>query len=209
MFGVPNPVAASRAALASAKPLRLLLLHPKTLIDSWPVPVDALGEIVKFPSAVYPTLAAMIADLPVTIDIFDGYVARCSFASYKARLAAADVIGISVMSPLKALDTELTLRLARTLNPSVRIVLGGNHASAWPERWLGVGADYVVQGEGEIPFRMLIEHLALGLHTLDAIPNLYWRAGQTIQRSTAPLPAFNLDTAPCRYGAALICRATG
>ncbi len=196
MDGSPHPTTATRAALASAKPLRLLLLHPKTLIDSWPVPVDALGEIVKFPSAVYPTLAAMITDLPVSIDIFDGYVARCSFASYKARLAAADLIGISVMSPLKALDTELTLRLARTLNPNVRIILGGNHASAWPERWLGSGADYVVQGEGEIPFRMLIEHLALGLHTLDAIPNLYWRAGQAIQRSTAPLPAFNLDTAP-------------
>jgi len=196
MDGPARPTAASSAASSADRPLRLLLLHPKTLVDSWPVPVDALGEIVKFPSAVYPTLAAMIADLPVEIDIFDGYVARCSFAEYKSRLATPDVIGISVMSPLKALDTELTLRLARVLNPSVRIVLGGNHASAWPERWIGNGADYVVQGEGEIPFRMLIEHLGLGYHTPDAIPNLFWREGEVIQRSTAALPTLNLDTAP-------------
>lgn len=194
-----HPTAASLAAPTADRPLRLLLLHPKTLVDSWPVPVDALGEIVKFPSAVYPTLAAMITDLPVEVDIFDGYVARCSFAAYKSLLTGPDVIGISVMSPLKALDTELTLRLARGLNPNVIIVLGGNHASAWPERWIANGADYVVQGEGEIPFRMLIEYLGLGCHTPDAIPNLYWREGEAIKHSTAPLPTFNLDTAPLPF----------
>ncbi len=104
-------------------PMRMLFLHPKTLVDSWPFPVDTLGEVVKAPSAVYPILAAAIADLPFEIEIFDGYVTRETLPNYRRRLAGADVIAISIMSPLKALDTELTIRLARAINPSVRIVV--------------------------------------------------------------------------------------
>jgi len=36
------------------------MLHPKTLVDSWPMPVDTLGEIIKVPSLVYPLLAATL-----------------------------------------------------------------------------------------------------------------------------------------------------
>lgn len=53
---------------------------------------------------------------------------------------------------LKALDTELTIRLAKALNPNVQILVGGNHATAFPERWIGCGADFVVMGEGEVAF---------------------------------------------------------
>ena len=103
--------------------------------------MDTLGEIVAVPSLVYPLLARTIEDLPVDIEIFDGYVAPSSFEAYKQRLASADVLAITVMSPLKALDTEVTLRLARRLRPDLRIVLGGNQASAFPERWIEKGAD--------------------------------------------------------------------
>ena len=137
--------------------LKLLFLHPKTLVDSWPVTVDTLGEIIKAPSAVYPVLASVVSDLPLQITMFDGYVTRESFANYKARLRQADVIAISMMSPLKALDTELSIRLAKALNPDVKIILGGNHASAFPERWIECGADFVVVGEGEVAFRKLME----------------------------------------------------
>lgn len=177
-------------------PMKLLFLHPKTLVDSWPLPVDTLGEIVKFPSAVYPILAASISDLPVDVDIFDGYVARETFAGYKRRLQWPDVIAITCMSPLKALDTELTIRLAKELNPEVRIVVGGNHASAWPERWIEAGVDFVVVGEGEIPFRLLIRHLLDADPGLDDVPSLVWRDGEKIRRSIATPPALDLDAAP-------------
>ena len=100
-------------------------------------------------------LAAAVADLPVQIEMFDGYVAREPFRHYKARLAAVDILAIAAMSPLKALDTELTIRLAKTLNPRVQVVVGGNHASAFPEQWIEKGADFVITGEGEIAFRAL------------------------------------------------------
>jgi anaerobic magnesium-protoporphyrin IX monomethyl ester cyclase len=154
--------------------LRLLFLHPKTLVDSWPYMVDTLGEVIKAPSAVYPVLASVVSDLPLQIGMFDGYVARVSFANYKRRLQQADVIAISMMSPLKALDTELTIRLAKALNPDVVIILGGNHASAFPERWIERGADFVIVGEGELAFRELMLAIVSRRTTFDDLPNLVY-----------------------------------
>ncbi len=175
---------------------RILFLHPKTLIDSWPFPVDTLGEVIKAPSAVYPVLGAAIADLPVHIEMFDGYVAREPFRHYKARLAGADILAISAMSPLKALDTEVTVRLARALNPGVQIVMGGNHASAFPERWIQAGADYVITGEGEIAFRSLMEVLVAGGDDVSQVPNLvYGRAG-AVHTTGLKAPTISLDDSP-------------
>jgi anaerobic magnesium-protoporphyrin IX monomethyl ester cyclase len=190
--------------------LKLLFLHPKTLVDSWPYPVDTLGEIIKAPSAVYPVLASVVSDLPLQIEMFDGYVTRESFANYKRRLRQADVIAISMMSPLKALDTELTIRLARALNPAVVIILGGNHASAFPDRWIECGADFVIVGEGEVAFRELMRAI-VSHRPFDDLPNLVYR-DQGRSRSTGvtaskidlnlmPLPRWDLlDLRPYGLG---------
>ena len=214
MLTVPNATLARPETDASPQglgELKLLFLHPKTLIDSWPAPVDTLGEVIKAPSAVYPVLASVISDLPVHIEIFDGYVTRESFANYKRRLRQADLIAISMMSPLKALDTELTIRLAKVLNPNVKIILGGNHASAFPERWIERGADFVIVGEGEIAFRNLMEAILSRHRTYEDVPNLvYLSHGQSkttgikapkIDLNLAPLPRWDLvDLRPYDLG---------
>jgi anaerobic magnesium-protoporphyrin IX monomethyl ester cyclase len=84
-MGAPDVAAALRRGpdTATEVPLRILFLHPKTLVDSWPVPVDTLGEIVKFPSATCPVLAAAIRDLSVEMRMLDGYVGRIPFRDYK------------------------------------------------------------------------------------------------------------------------------
>jgi anaerobic magnesium-protoporphyrin IX monomethyl ester cyclase len=178
-----------------AKP-RLLFLHPKTLIDSWPFTVDTLGEVIKAPSAVYPILASVIADLPLQIEIFDGYVTRESFTNYKRRLRQADVIAISMMSPLKALDTELTIRLAKALNPAVVIILGGNHASAFPERWIECGVDFVIVGEGEVAFRELMQAIVSRCSSFDDLPNLVYRDHGQVKATGVKAPKVDLNRMP-------------
>jgi anaerobic magnesium-protoporphyrin IX monomethyl ester cyclase len=169
---------------------RLLFLHPKTLFDSWPMPVDTLGEVIKVPSIVYPLLASTIHDLPLEIEIFDGYVTRKWFSEYKALLHQANYIAITVMSPLKALDTQATILLAKRLNPAVKIILGGNQATAFPERWLANGADYIIVREGEWSFRMLMERLLERSDQLDGIPGLVYKnhAGKPV--GTEPQMAY-------------------
>jgi radical SAM family protein/B12 binding protein len=176
--------------------LRLLFLHPKTLVDSWPYMVDTLGEVIKAPSAVYPVLASVVSDLPLQIGMFDGYVARESFANYKRRLQQADVIAISMMSPLKALDTELTIRLAKALNPGVVIILGGNHASAFPERWIERGADFVIVGEGELAFRELMLAIVSRRTTFDDLPNLVYLDRGRAKATGIKAPKVDLDLMP-------------
>src|ERR1700733_8776991 len=112
-------VTAWTVAASSSPPAmqRLLFLHPKTLVDSWPFPVDTLGEVVKAPSAVYPVLASFVSNLPLEIEIFDVCVTRASFTNHKQRLRRADFIPNTQGPPLKALDPELTIRLAKALNP--------------------------------------------------------------------------------------------
>jgi anaerobic magnesium-protoporphyrin IX monomethyl ester cyclase len=176
--------------------LKLLFLHPKTLVDSWPVTVDTLGEIIKAPSAVYPVLASVVSDLPLQITMFDGYVTRESFANYKQRLRQADVIAISMMSPLKALDTELSIRLAKALNPDVKIILGGNHASAFPERWIECGADFVVVGEGEVAFRKLMEAIVSRRSTFDDLPNLVYSDQGRAKATGIEAPKVDLNLVP-------------
>jgi radical SAM superfamily enzyme YgiQ (UPF0313 family) len=175
---------------------RLLFLHPKTLIDSWPFPVDTLGEVVKAPSAVYPVLASFVSDLPLEIEIFDGYVTRESFANYKQRLRRADFIAISQMSPLKALDTELTIRLAKALNPQVLVILGGNHASSFPDSWIERGADFVVVGEGEIAFPKLMETIISGKQDLSDVPNLVYRHGDGSKATGVKAAEADLNASP-------------
>jgi anaerobic magnesium-protoporphyrin IX monomethyl ester cyclase len=176
---------------------RLLMLHPKTLVDSWPMPVDTLGEIIKVPSLVFPLLAATIRHLPVDLEIFDGYVSRIAFRDYRDMLARADYLAITVMTPLKALDTELTIRLARRLNPRVRILLGGNQATAFPERWIEKGADYVIVREGEQAFPALMERLLDGGDVRD-VPGVVYRDGAgAIAHSPGELASLaHLDDSP-------------
>jgi anaerobic magnesium-protoporphyrin IX monomethyl ester cyclase len=189
--------ALSMAASSSPSALqRLLFLHPKTLVDSWPFPVDTLGEVVKAPSAVYPVLASFVSDLPLDIEIFDGYVTRESFANYKQRLRRADFIAISQMSPLKALDTELTIRLAKALNPQVLVILGGNHASSFPDSWIERGADFVVVGEGEIAFPKLMETILSGKQDVSDVPNLVYRHGDGSRATGVKAAEADLNASP-------------
>jgi anaerobic magnesium-protoporphyrin IX monomethyl ester cyclase len=200
-FGYPlvstDTVTVHPGAFPSRGPakLRLLFLHPKTLIDSWPFTVDTLGEVIKAPSAVYLILASVVADLPLQIEMFDGY-ARESFTNYKRRLKQADVIAISMMSPLKAMDTELTIRLAKALNPAVRIILGGNHASALPERWIECGVDFVVVGEGEVAFRELMQAIVSRRSSFDDLPNLVYRDHDRAKATGVKAPKVDLNRVP-------------
>lgn len=191
---------------------RLLFLHPKTLVDSWPTPTDILGEFIKCPALTYPLLAACVQHLPFDMEILDGYVTWEPFRAYKQRLARADIVCITVATPLKALNTEVTIRLLRRLNPRVKVVLGGNQASAFPERWVEKGADYVIVKDGEHAFRLLAERLAAGETDMSDVPNLVHAGpgGEPIRTrgmvvtedlDATPIPRWDLfDLRPFRAG---------
>lgn len=110
-----------------------------------------------------------------------------------------DIIGITVMTftlidVLKTL--EIIKRAGEKLNKKITVVLGGPHAHIFPEETLALpGVDFVIKGEGEIPFFLLLEALE-GRGELSAVKGLAYRQdGQVINNLVGDLIE-NLDELP-------------
>ena len=62
------------------------------------------------------------------------------------------VVGISTMYTVFHKDYVDLIKLIKDWDPNIHVVVGGNHASSFPEKMLEAGADQVVVGEGEEAF---------------------------------------------------------
>src|SRR5262249_14767271 len=73
------------------------------------------------------------------------------------------VVGLSVMTFQRTTALK-TIRLMRSIKPSVHVVVGGYDPSLAPEAYVGIdsGVDFIVRGEGEITFRELLRTLEDG-----------------------------------------------
>jgi radical SAM superfamily enzyme YgiQ (UPF0313 family) len=71
---------------------------------------------------------------------------------------APDVIGITGYSMHVLRNLEIC-RQVRALLPAARTVVGGHHATLLPEDFFIPEVDYVVAGEGVVPFRRLLRRL--------------------------------------------------
>src|SRR5689334_16228326 len=74
-----------------------------------------------------------------------------------------DVVGLSVMTFQRHTALKI-IRLIRSLNPDIRIVVGGYDPSLAPQAYMAAdsGVDFIVRGEGEITFRDLLRVLENG-----------------------------------------------
>ncbi|MCP4003423.1 MAG: radical SAM protein [bacterium] len=70
-----------------------------------------------------------------------------------------DVVGITAMT-FTLVDVILTCKLVRQVNPEAKIVLGGPHVHLYPNETIRrPEVDFLVQGEGEIAFKDLLDKL--------------------------------------------------
>ncbi len=73
-----------------------------------------------------------------------------------------DVVGITSVTPTYSTAIRISEQI-KTWDPSVITVFGGHHVSALPEETIALeSADYVVRGEGEEAFTMLLDELGRG-----------------------------------------------
>lgn len=95
------------------------------------------------------------------VAVIDSQVEALSWPALKERIAACgpDVVGITAMT-FTLIDVLETARLVKEIDEKIPVVLGGPHAHLYPAETLGLPhVDYLVLGEGEIPFHHLIENL--------------------------------------------------
>jgi len=96
------------------------------------------------------------------------------------RIAAADLVGFSSMTPYAA-ETAALIAAVRRRNPAAIIVWGGIHAIIEPENAI-MHADAVCTGEGEFAFQALLEALQSG-RSIAATPGFWVNTPQGVVRN--------------------------
>ncbi len=96
------------------------------------------------------------------------------------------VVGLSVMT-FQRRTAEKIVALARSLKPEAKVVVGGYDPSLASEAYEAMDVDFIVRGEGELPFRELLRALEQG-SGLSAIAGLsYCFEGKWIHNPIGPV----------------------
>ena len=97
------------------------------------------------------------------------------------RQSGAKVVALSLHWHPQTFDTLDVAQQLKAHLPHVKVVLGGLTASVFAEQVMRdfTAVDAVIQGEAEIPLRMLLECR----DDLSKVPNLWWRDGANIRHN--------------------------
>lgn len=151
--------------------------------------------------------------LPLNLAYLAGYArkyANCQFAildaenfglSYeqikeKIEEASPNIVGITCPSPSFNHVKEIA-RIAKGINPEIKVVLGGPHPTAFPREVAGLeNIDFVVRGEGESTFTELIKALQSRQPSFQQIPGLAFKAGGQVLLTAERSLIENLDEIP-------------
>ena len=164
--------------------MKILLIYPYFLEARLHV-----EDISIVPQGVY-YIAALLKKHGYDVQILNWHAINKAPHKIKDRLIEArpDVIGFSILHANRWGGIEIA-RIARQLNPDIKIVFGGIGATFLWEHFLGhfPEIDYVVIGEGEYTFLNLVNCLNDGeLNKIEQIKGLaYRRDGQAVRNEDA------------------------
>ena len=95
------------------------------------------------------------------VEVLDAQVEEAGYDTVREEIdrRKPDVAGITTMT-FTLIDVLQTAQLVKSLDPSTQVVLGGPHVHLYPEETLAFPeVDYLVLGEGEVPFARLLERI--------------------------------------------------
>lgn len=103
-----------------------------------------------------------------------------------------DVVGISFRSSSYA-SAKKICAFVKEANPANKVILGGHHATAFPEDTLNdLRADFVVRGEGEYVIAELLDAFSSGAD-LARVPSITYRSNGKIIRNASSDSIADLD----------------
>jgi len=131
------------------------------------------------------------------IKILDCQVEHINYEQLKERIKQEnpDVIGITTTT-FTLLDVLETTRIVKQVNPIIKVVLGGPHVHIYPEETIKIKeVDYCVLGEGEMPFKDLLDNLD-NIEKLYGVKGIVFRDKNKIVNTGPREPIKNLDSLP-------------
>ncbi len=113
--------------------------------------------------------------------------------------SSADIYFISSLFTTYYAEAERIIDIIRKYSKSAYIVVGGYHASLYPEYYINeTGADFVIQGEGELSSLELVRAIEKGA-SFQNIPGLVYSENSGIKKnSVISKPDVNLLPNPAR-----------
>ncbi|MBI4737965.1 cobalamin B12-binding domain-containing protein, partial [Candidatus Woesearchaeota archaeon] len=107
-----------------------------------------------------------------------------------------DLVGITAVT-MKFGSTVRVAELCKQYNPRMKVIVGGPHATDWPQMSLQSPAvDFNVAGEAEDTILLLIKAIEAGSENYDKIPGLTYRQNGGIVVGSHPKPPRDLDRFP-------------
>jgi len=131
------------------------------------------------------------------VEVCDAQVEELSYPGLKERIreASPELVGLTAMT-FTILDVVKTARLVREIDPSLPVVVGGVHAFLYPEETVCLPEiDYVLSGEGEESFALLLDRLE-EKGDLSTVPGLTYRDRGEVRASPSPPLCADLDVLP-------------
>jgi radical SAM superfamily enzyme YgiQ (UPF0313 family) len=118
-----------------------------------------------------------------------------SMSKFESEVVKADVVGVHTVSKAFPQVVELAYR-AKQLNPKIKVVIGGGHATLEPEEVISAEpVDFAVVGEGEYTFLELVQALEKG-DEFSHIPGIWYKSDSAIKENPPRGWVKNLDELP-------------
>ena len=96
------------------------------------------------------------------VEILDTQVEQLKYNQIKEEIKKRnpDIIGITAMT-FTIIDVIKTAKIAKEINPNIKIILGGPHVIIYPEETINIPeVDFVVLGEGEQVIKQLLDNIS-------------------------------------------------
>ena len=131
------------------------------------------------------------------IKIIDTQVEQMDYGELKKEIEKRkpDIVGITAMT-FTLLDVIDAIKVIKKAHPKTKIVLGGPHIHIYPKETMKIKeVDYLVLGEGEKPFKDLLDNFN-NIKRLYEIKGIVFRHGDKIINTGSPPFVQDLDTLP-------------
>jgi anaerobic magnesium-protoporphyrin IX monomethyl ester cyclase len=144
--------------------------------------------VIRMPNGALTSLAGNV-DPHHRVAVADLILCQSSVRETITQLVAEhhpQVVGLSIMTFQRRTASRI-MDLLRSINPQIRIVVGGYDPSLATEAYENLAVDFVIRGEGEIPFRDLLRALESN-SSFSKIPGLSYReSGRWVHNRSGPV----------------------
>jgi len=179
--------------------MKVLLIYP----PSENMITADVPEFVEEEKGFYPPLGLMYVaayaerNTEHKIEILDTQVERMDYAGIEREIERKkpDIVGIQAMT-FTLIDVILTTKIIKRVDKEIKTVLGGPHVNIYPDETISIPEiDYIVLGEGEVPFTELIQNIE-NTQKLKKIRGLVFKEGEKIVNTGSRELIDDLDTIP-------------